>query len=80
MQAYVSPAHFMWATIGFTKKLSINCHHKGHIVRQHYSNRLTVSSCNLNWFDTTVDYGAEQPPASAAASYGMTLHGVPENH
>ena len=45
-------AHFVWA-IGFTKNL-VDCHHKGHIVRHHYNNSLTVSSCNLNWFDTTV--------------------------
>ena len=29
---YKSPAHFMWTTIGFTEKLSVDCHHKGHIV------------------------------------------------
>ena len=39
---------------GFIEKLSVDCHHKGHVVRQHYSNSLMVSSCNLNWFDTTV--------------------------
>ena len=39
--------------MGFTEKLSIDCHHKGHIVSHHYSNSL-VSGCNLNWFDTTV--------------------------
>ena len=49
---YKSPAHFMWTTVRFTEKLSVDCHHKGHI-RHHYSNSLTVSSCNLNWFDTT---------------------------
>ena len=43
----------MWATIGFTEKLSVDCHHGGHIVRHHYSNSLMVSGCNLNWFDTT---------------------------
>ena len=26
---YKSPAHFMWATIRFTEKVSIDCHHKG---------------------------------------------------
>jgi len=41
MQAYKSPAHFMWAAIVFTEKLSVNCHH-------HYSNSSTVSSYNLN--------------------------------
>ena len=55
MQVYKSPARFIWV-VGFTKKLSVDCHHKGHIVRHHYSNSL-VSSCNLNWFDTTV-YGS----------------------
>ena len=29
---FKSPAHFVWATIGFTEKLSVDCHHKGHIV------------------------------------------------
>ena len=52
--AYKSPTHFVWAMIGFTEKLSVDYHHKGHIVRHHYSNSLMVSSCNLNWFDTTV--------------------------
>ena len=28
---------FLWG-IGFTKNLSIDCHHKGHIVRHHYNN------------------------------------------
>ena len=32
---YKSPANYMWATIGFTEKLSVDCHHKGHIVRHH---------------------------------------------
>ena len=73
MQAYKSPAHFMWAAIGFTKKLAVDCHHKNHIVRNHYSNNLTVSSCNLNWFDTTVIYGAEQPPVCAATYYSMQV-------
>ena len=31
-RAYKSPAHFMWTTIRFTEKLSVDCHHKGHIV------------------------------------------------
>ena len=44
---FKSPAHFVWATIGFTEKLSVDCHHKGHIVRHHYSNSLMVSSCHL---------------------------------
>ena len=45
-RAYKSPAHFMWTTIRFTKNF-VDGHHK------HYSNTLTVSSCNLNWFETT---------------------------
>ena len=49
MQAYKSSARFMWATIGFTEKLSVD---KGHIVRHHYSNSLMVSSFNLNWLLT----------------------------
>ena len=69
MQAYKSPTHFM------KKKLSIDCHHKSHIGRHHYSNSLTVSSCNLNWFDhhSVGIYGAEQPPVSVAASYCMQV-------
>ena len=57
-KAYKSPAHFMWTTLRFTKKLSVDCHHKGHIVfvRHHYSNSLLVSSCKLGI------YGAEQLP------------------
>ena len=46
-----------YEALGFAhsvKKTSVDCHHKGHIGRYHYSNSLTVSSCNLNWFDTTV--------------------------
>ena len=31
-RAYKSPTHFMWTTIRFTEKLSVDCHHKGHIV------------------------------------------------
>ena len=31
-RAYKFPAHFMWTTIRFTEKLSVDCHHKGHIV------------------------------------------------
>ena len=31
-QAYKSHAHFAWTTIGFTKNLSVDCHHKDHIV------------------------------------------------
>ena len=27
-----SPAHLMWTTIGFTEKLSVDFHYKGHIV------------------------------------------------
>ena len=42
------------STIGFTEKLSVDCHHKCYIARHHYSNSLTGSSCNLNWFDTIV--------------------------
>ena len=53
---FKSPAHFVWA-VGFTENLSVDCHHKGHIVRHHY--KLTVSSCNLNWFDTT-EYGSTE--------------------
>ena len=30
-----SSAHFMWTTIRFTEKLSVDCHHKGHIVLSH---------------------------------------------
>ena len=30
-RAYKSPTHFMWTTIRFTEKLSVDCHHKGHI-------------------------------------------------
>ena len=30
--AYKSPTHFMRTTIRFTEKLSVDCHHKGHIV------------------------------------------------
>ena len=63
----------MWA-IGFTKNLSVDCHHKGHIVRHHYNNSLMVSSCNLNWLDTSVGiYGAEQLPVSVAASYNTQV-------
>ena len=32
MWGYKFPTHFMWTTIWFTEKLSIDCHHKGHIV------------------------------------------------
>ena len=34
-RAYKPPTHFMWTTIRFTKKLSVDCHHKGHIVLSH---------------------------------------------
>ena len=29
-RAYIPPTHFMWTTIRFTEKLSVDCHHKGH--------------------------------------------------
>ena len=69
MQAYKSPTHFVKK-----KNLFIDCHCKSHVGRHHYSNTLTVSSCNLNWFDTSVGIcGAEQPQVSAAASYSMQV-------
>ena len=48
-RAYISPTHFVWTTIRFTKKLSVNCQHKGHesYIRHHYTKSLTVNSCNL---------------------------------
>ena len=32
IRAYKFPAHFMWTTIRFTVKHSVDCHYKGHIV------------------------------------------------
>ena len=34
-RAYKSLAHFMWTTVRFTEKLSVDCHHKGHMVLSH---------------------------------------------
>ena len=31
-RAYKSPTRFMWTTIRFTEIVSVDCHHKGHIV------------------------------------------------
>ena len=59
MQAYKSHAHFMWTTNGFTKKLSIDCHHRVlSRIRPHYRNSLMVSSYSLNPFETTAYKGS----------------------
>ena len=29
LKGFRSPTYFMWATIGFTEKLSVDCQHKG---------------------------------------------------
>ena len=72
MQAYKSPTHFVLVTIGFTEKLSVDPQ-RSHS-RHHYSNSLTVSSYNQNWFDISVGiYGAEQLPVAMAASYSMQV-------
>ena len=77
MRAYKSPTHLMWATIGFTEKLSVDFHHKGHIVfncKTPLQQQFDGECCNLNWFDAKCRiYGAEQLPVSAAASSSVEV-------
>ena len=56
MQAYKFPSHFVELLLGSPKNSpeTVMVSPQGHIVIHHYSKSLTVSSCNLNWFDTAV--------------------------
>ena len=69
MQAYKSPAHFMWATIGFTKKLSM---HKLSPQRSHSKTPLQQQLDGGSCIGLTPQWTMElsnRHAASAAASY-----------
>ena len=48
----INPPLIVWATIGFTEKISVECHHKGHIVRHHY--RYVQIGCYLLYWTGTL--------------------------
>ena len=66
----------MWTSIWFTKKLSVDCHHKRHIVLSRKTplhQQFDGEYLNLNEFETRI-YGAEQPPVSEATVDLMLLY------